>query len=93
MNAKDLQRGDDFVMKLSCRVLSVEPISGTHVKVRVAIEDQPSIFIAGQDENPIEFVCRNSRYFSPWRRHGGGGGKRKEPVEPPPSPKSMEPVA
>jgi len=80
MKAIDLKSGDDFVLKLACRVLSVESVSATHVRVRIAVEDQPSISF-GYDENPIEFVCRKSRWFnSPW--HGGGGGGGNRPVEP-----------
>jgi hypothetical protein len=80
MKAIDLEPGDDFIMKLACRVLSVESVGATHVRVRIAVEDQPSISF-GYDENPIEFVCRKSRWFnSPW--HGGGGGAGNRPVEP-----------
>ena len=43
MNAKDLRPGDDFTLKLTCTVLSAEPISKTYVRVCVTIEDQPSL--------------------------------------------------
>jgi hypothetical protein len=32
MKAKDLRRGDDFVLKLSCRVLSVKPVDAKYVE-------------------------------------------------------------
>jgi hypothetical protein len=32
MKAKDLRRGDDFVLKLSCRALSVKPVDAKYVE-------------------------------------------------------------
>jgi len=82
-----LRPGDDFILKVSCRVLSIEPVGATHVRVRVSVEDQPSISLC-YDENPVlEFVCTNYRSFnSPdWGQRGGGwGGGGDEPVDDPP---------
>ncbi|MGO9236665.1 MAG: hypothetical protein ACLP4V_22295 [Methylocella sp.] len=91
--ADRLRVGGDFILKINCTVLAVEPISPTHVRVKVTLEDQPSLAFVYENTAPLEFVCRNGRGFNStwWPDDDGGGGGDDEPVDPP-SPNSLEPV-
>ncbi len=63
--AKDLQVGDEFSMRVACRVLAVEPAETgemwTGVKV-LLLETRSTLF--GYGDDVVKFWCRPSREFA-----------------------------
>jgi hypothetical protein len=89
MRADDMKTGDAFIANMACRVISAKSVDAKNVRVRVAIEDMPSLSLSYGAE--VEFTCRKGREFGvdPRKRPGGRG---YDPCAPTPVSPTLEPV-
>jgi hypothetical protein len=86
LKARDLKRGDVFMLQLRGEVVEAGPVAdGKRISIKLALIDSPSLEFA-YDGSVIEFLAKPGRPFQICHHRGGrrgGGSSAPDPAPPP----------